>query len=196
MNIILFDGPERRELLPFTYTRPVAELRIGILSLREKWEKTLHADTSTKTAAYLNKKWPMDLAEENLFINPAFLPSEELVSRIDKLQPDEKLVWKGKPIAFLSRSDKDFDRSERKPIEVETPPLHIAHSWDLFTKNGEAIARDFDLLTDGRSSAALNDSVTAINRERIFIEEGARVNGASLNAENGPIYIGKNAEIM
>lgn len=196
MNSILFDGPERNDLLPFTFTRPVAELRIGILTLREKWERALNENTSTQTETYLSEKWPMDLAEENLFVNPAFLPSAELVTQINDLRPEEKLVCKGNPIAFLSHANNDISLGERKSIEVETPPLHIAYTWDLFAKNGEAIAQDFDRLTEGRISAGLNDTVTTINKEQIFIEEDAQVNYASLNASNGPIYIGKDAEIM
>lgn len=196
MNTILFDGPERKTLLPFTHTRPVAEIRIGILTLREKWERVLETSTSTQTEAYLAKKWPIHLGEENLFINPSFIPSEKLVEQIQDLNLDEKLVYENQPVAFKTKDEANTDDSKLSTVELRKKPLHLKNSWDIFAKNGEALQRDFDLLTEGRKSAKLNESVFALNKKNIFVEEGAKLNNASLNAENGPIYIGKNAEIM
>ncbi|MGA8853975.1 MAG: putative sugar nucleotidyl transferase, partial [Christiangramia sp.] len=95
MNYILFDGPSRNDLLPFTFTRPVADIRIGILTLREKWEKLLEAKTSTKTEEYLSGKWPIHLDEENIFINSSIVATPEIASKIKGLKSGEKLVHAG-----------------------------------------------------------------------------------------------------
>ncbi len=195
MNTILFDGPERKNLLPFTYTKPVAELRIGILTLREKWEKVLNCKTSTKTEKYLADKWKLKTEKENLYLNPAFLPDESLIKQIKSLKTEEKLVWNKAIVAFVARG-KNFDYVDFKNVEVKKEPLHITSSYDLFSKNEEAITRDFKLITTGRKSAEIPDSVFVKNKENIFIEEGAKLTNCSLNAENGFIYIGKNAEVM
>jgi len=195
MNTILFDGPERKNFLPFTYTRPVAELRIGILTLREKWEKFLNCKTSTKTEKYLSEKWSLKTAKENLYINPTFLPDEKLVKQIKSLKTEEKLIWENAVIAFVAKEE-NSDFTAFKSVEAKEKPLHIAYSHDLFSKNEEAISRDFQLLTKGRKSAEIPEDVFVKNKENIFIEEGAKLTNCSLNAENGFIYIGKNAEVM
>lgn len=196
MNIILFDGSERQTLLPFTFTRPVAEIRIGILTLREKWEYVLEDATSTKTEGYLAEKWPLKLADINLFINPAFLPSDQLIGQIKQLKPEEKLIFNQTTVAYLTQGKNTPDLSKMESIELEEKPIYIKNSWDIFSRNGEAIGRDFEMIKTGRKSQEINNSVFTINKENIFIEKGAKVNNASLNAENGPIYIGRNAEIM
>lgn len=196
MNTILFDGPERNNLLPFTFTRPVAEIRIGILTLREKWERVLKTKTSTQTETYLAGKWPIHRAEENLFINPSFIPSEKLVAQIQGLKDREKLVCDNQIVAFKSRGEAKTDSSKLNAVELSEKPLHLKNSWDIFSLNAEALKRDFVLLTKGRKSAELNGSVFSVNKKDIFVEEGAKISNTSLNAEDGPIYIGKNAEIM
>lgn len=195
-NIILFDGPERNTLLPFTFTRPVAEIRIGILTLREKWEKFLQVKTSTKTEDYLSKKWPLNLKEDNLFINPAFLPDKDLVKKIDALELEQKLVWEDKLIALRTQKHSVGEAENLKEIKINQEPLHIQFTYDIFSKNAEALSKDFDLLTAGRKSAEIPASVFTVNSSNIFIEEGAKLQNCSLNAENGPIYIGKHAEVM
>jgi len=195
-NIILFDGPERNTLLPFTFTRPVAEIRIGILTLREKWEKFLQVKTSTKTEDYLSKKWPLNLKEDNLFINPAFLPDKDLVKKIDALELEQKLVWEDKLIALRTQKHSVGEAENLKEIKTNQEPLHIQFTYDVFSKNAEALSKDFDLLTAGRKSAEIPASVFTVNSSNIFIEEGAKLQNCSLNAENGPIYIGKHAEVM
>lgn len=193
MNYILFDGPEREDLLPLTFTKPVAEMRIGILTLREKWERYT-GKTSTLTQDYLQEKWPIRLAEKNLFINPAFLPNDDLWNRINGLQTGEGLWCNGRIVAYASGKPVE-DFKKMKAVELEEEPMSIAHPWDIFEKNFEAIEADFKVLTKGRKSAPIPDSFYVVNREQIFVEEGARLYSGSLNAENGPIYIGKDAEI-
>ncbi|MCF4101793.1 GlmU family protein [Gillisia sp. M10.2A] len=196
MNYILFDGSARKKLLPFTYTRPVADLRVGILSIREKWEKNLGSTTSTITEDYLSEKWPMVEMPVNIMINASFLPTSELVEQVMKLQQNQAIFYEEDVVAFYALEDEEIDFDECTQIELEGKPFQIAHTWDLFSKNGEAIKADFQLLTQNRDSAPLSSSNNVINPENIFVEEGAKVEFATLNASNGPIYIGADAEIM
>ena len=198
MNYILFDGPSRRQLLPFTYTKPVADLRIGILSIREKWEKHLGNTTSTITEDYLADKYPMVEFEENVLINSAYLPTEKLVERIQDLTANQAIFDGEDIVAFYSSNteeDIDFDTYEQFDLE-ESAVFKIEHTWDLFSKNHTAIQLDFDLLTQDRKSAPIPKTVQTLNESAIFIEEGAKLNFCTLNASEGPIYIGKDSEIM
>ncbi|TYB77177.1 GlmU family protein [Bizionia myxarmorum] len=197
MNYILFDGPSRNNLLPFTFTRPVADIRIGILTIREKWEMYLDYTTTTVTEDYLSDKFPMVEMEQNVMINASYCPNHELVAMIKDLQ-ENQAIFKGEDvIAFFttdSQEEVDFDAYEA--IEYNEALLKVANTWDIFFKNGEAIQDDFDLITNGRQSEEIPEKTIVFNRANIFIEEGAKLPFCSLNAENGPIYIGKNAEIM
>lgn len=196
MNYILFDGNFRNQLLPFTYTRPVADIRVGILTIREKWEHFLETTTSTITEDYLSQRWPLVELEENIFINAAFLPSTALVAQIKALKKNEVLIYDDIYVAFKAAEDAEVDLDHLTPVDLTESPLIIQNTWDIFSKNSLAIEADFKLITAGRTSAEIPASVHCLGKENIFIEEGANVNMASLNAENGPIYIGKNAEIM
>ncbi|MCR9181654.1 MAG: GlmU family protein [Flavobacteriaceae bacterium] len=197
MNYILFDGPERNNLLPFTYTRPVALVRIGVLSLREKWEKILEASTSFETEKYLSHKFQIVELEKNIKINPAFIPSENLAGIVKNLKENQALFFEDQPIAYFYSIGQEVNFDTFEIIQyAHDDILKITHTWDIFRLNGEAIIRDFKLLTKGRTSQPIPDSVFCVNKEQIFLEEGAKVELASLNASSGPIYIGKDAEIM
>ncbi len=197
MNYILFDGAVRNQLLPFTYTRPVADIRIGILTIREKWERYLGSTTTTVTEDYLSERWPLVELEHNVLINGSFLPSEPLVGLIKQLKENQALFLEDEPIAFYSLEDQEVDFDAFEIIQyTQDDVLRIEHTWDIFSKNHEAIQRDFTLLTEDRTSQAIPETTVALHPERIFIEEGARLPLCSLNATEGPIYIGKNAEIM
>ncbi|WP_055437625.1 GlmU family protein [Lacinutrix algicola] len=197
MNYILFDGPARNQLLPFTYTRPVADIRVGILTIREKWEKHLLATTTTVTEDYLSEKWPMVELEANVMINASFLPTEILVDKIKNLKKNEAIFKDEEVIAFYTEEDQeDIDLETFDAIEYNEDVITIEHTWDIFAKNGEAIAQDFELLTKDRESQPIPKSNNIIAPENIFIEEGAKLEFATLNASTGPIYIGKDAEIM
>tara|TARA_R110000850_G_scaffold150497_1_gene273270 strand:- start:184417 stop:185592 length:1176 start_codon:yes stop_codon:yes gene_type:complete len=197
MNFILFDGPERNNLLPFTFTRPVADIRIGILSLREKWENFLQASTSTETEAYLSEKFPKEELDKNIKINPVFIPTENLSGIVKNLKENQALFFEDQPIAYFYSKHQDVNFDDFEVIQYSHDDvLKISHTWDIFRLNGEAMERDFKVLTKGRKSQPIPDSVFSFNKEHIFLEEGAKLTMASLNAENGPIYIGKNAEVM
>jgi UDP-N-acetylglucosamine diphosphorylase/glucosamine-1-phosphate N-acetyltransferase len=197
MNYILFDGPYRNNLLPFTFTRPVADIRVGILTIRQKWESYLELTTTTVTEDYLSEKFPMVEMEENIMINACFLPNLEVVAQLKILKQNQALFKDEDVIAFYVKEGEEVsDFSTFEAIEFEGDILKIEHTWDIFAKNGEAIAEDFDLITAGRTSEPIPASVNVLNAKNIFIEKGAQLNFVTLNASNGPIYIGKNAEIM
>jgi UDP-N-acetylglucosamine diphosphorylase/glucosamine-1-phosphate N-acetyltransferase len=197
MNYILFDGPHRTDLLPFTYTRPVADIRVGILTIREKWEAYLECTTTTVTEDYLSEKFPMVELEINVMINASYLPNNEIRTLVKSLKINQAIFKDEDVIAFCLEEGKEHeDFSKFEAIEFENDILQIKHTWDIFSKNGEAIQEDFELITKDRKSQAIPATVNTINPEHIFIEEGASLNFVTLNASSGPIYIGKDAEIM
>ncbi|WP_343330011.1 GlmU family protein [Polaribacter staleyi] len=197
MNYILFDGDVRNALLPFTYTRPVADIRIGILTIREKWEKHLGLTTTTVTEEYLEEKYPMVEMEENILINASFCPTESLVDKIKDLSKNEA-IFKGEDVIafYTSDSQEEVNFDEYTQIEFEEDLLQVKNTWDIFSLNAEAIQQDFDLITEGRESEPIPEGTRCINAENIFIEEGAEITFATLNASEGPIYIGKDAVIL
>ncbi|MSP84914.1 MAG: glucose-1-phosphate thymidylyltransferase [Flavobacteriaceae bacterium] len=197
MNYILFDGPCRNALLPFTFTRPVADIRIGILTIREKWEKYLGSTTTTLTEEYLSEKFPMVELEENVMINASYLPNPILVELVSNLERNQAVFKGDEVIAFYTQeSQEDVDFDQYDIIEFNGDCLTVEHTWDIFTKNDAAIREDFTLLTENRTSLSIPKSVNVISPENIFIEEGAKLEFVTLNASKGPIYIGKNSEIM
>jgi len=191
-NIILFD-PEmvRANLLPLTYTRPVALIRHGITTISEKWQRAIPGTYSYSTQDYLSKKYPMNVAADgdNLFIAGNIHPDKPLVDAIISLKPGEALTLGGEVIAR-----RDEVKSTK---EYAGEPLAINHVYDIFMLNDEAIRRDFAALTEGRKSQPLSDTCRLIgDPSLLFIEEGATVEGAILNVNKGPIYVGRDAEIM
>ena len=197
MNYILFDGPYRNNLLPFTYTRPVADIRVGILTIRQKWESYLEYTTTTVTEDYLADKFPMVEMAENIMINASFLPNAEVVALVKNLSHNQALFKDEDVIAFFAiEGEEVMDFSAFEAIDFEGDIIKIEHTWDIFSKNGEAIEEDFKFITKNRNSEAIPATVNTINPENIFIEEGSKLNFVTLNASSGPIYIGKDAEIM
>ena len=197
MNFVLFDGPFRNQLLPFTYTRPVADIRVGILTIREKWEKMLGTTTTTITEDYLSRKWPFVEMSENIMINASFLPTKSLQEQIVNLQQKQAIFDDdGEVIAFFALQDEEVDFHKCEKLDPVEKTIKIANTWDIFSKNDDALQADFELLTETEVSAPIPKSNNVICAENIFLEEGAKVEYASLNASAGPIYVGKDAEIM
>jgi len=199
-GFILFDDDRREALLPFTFTRPVSEIRIGILTITQKWERYLGSSTSFLTTGYLSKKYPQNTTGERFcLINGGVCPDKALVNAIMSLEAGEVLVHENVVLAGVmdklpaeTPSLSDFRVRIPYPNEV----LQVKHLWDIFRLNGEALTRDFDMLTLNRKSAPISSSNRTLNPSRIFIEEGARVECSTLNAEAGPIYIASDAEVM
>ena len=190
MNVILFDS-NRSNFYPLSYTRPISEFRIGILTIKEKWTH-YYKNISTKTEDYLVSKYPIRKQKENLWIDASVLPSKELKTELDSLRNGEVLESNGKIIAF-----KNLNYSFKNLNKINTSILvnSIENIWDIFADNGSEIEADFKLLTKARKSQKISDTNTVIGKH-IFVEKGAKISCSILNAENGPIYIGKNTEIM
>jgi UDP-N-acetylglucosamine diphosphorylase/glucosamine-1-phosphate N-acetyltransferase len=197
MNLILFDNPaDRIHLLPFTFTRPISTLRVGILTIREKWEAHLKLKASFLTDPYLQKRFPLVAQQDNLFINAAWCPSADAANVVRQLQSGEMLVQNETVLAWRSEEVRLPDPSFQSKIHQAATTL-INQVWKIFQENGQQIREDFQLLTSGRSSASIQDKYTIVyNEKNIFIEEGVQIRAAVLNAEDGPIYLGKNSVVQ
>lgn len=198
MNVILFDDNFKENLLPFTYTRPQADIRVGILTLREKWEKRLQTKTSSITEDYLSEKFPLYLEKQNLLIAGSVCPTDDLVEAVTQLKTGQSLFKNGIPIAHVVSSlpDSLLTYSGEK-IEYRGDCRFITQLYRIFTDNKEELLIDFDLITKNRKSQTLGSSNRVIgDKANIFIEEEAIVEAAIFNTDNSKIYIGKQAEIM
>ena len=199
-NIILFDDNEvRKHLMPFTYTRPTALLRVGITTISEKWQALLgEATYSYLTVRYLKKKFPLHARRSsNLMVAGHVIPTPALAKQVLDLQEGEALMVGEELIAF-NGSAHDYDSKHYSHIVYpKRKPIVIRHLYDIFEYNGTVLNQDFDRLTAGRESQPLSATNTVIgDAKRIFIEDGAYVEGAMLNTQGGPIYIGKDVEVM
>ena len=198
-QIVLFDDPALRgSLLPFTFTRPVAEIRVGILKISEKWQRYTGAEVSFLTQEYLQWKFPRT-SKAALAVNGAWLPEPDSLEILEKLEPGHAL-YSGKTLlaTYIGAAEKNLAfTSEKKVIQLTSEPVLVQKTWNIFQFNAAEIRKDFTLITKGRISQPIDDPYTRVyGSENIFIEEGAIIKAAVLNAENGPIYIGKNAEIQ
>ncbi len=204
-NIILFDDDNWEGLLPLTFTRPICELRVGILTIREKWEKHLEAEGSFITQDFLSEKFPIRIEEDNIIINSTVLPTPKLLKLIKQLGTNEAILEGDELLAArLTRDqfdslidDKGITELEGIDVSNDTDLIRrVTRPYDLFTHNDVELRNDFRLLTTNRKSEPISDSNKVINPENIFLEDGASVECAILNASTGPIYVGKNATIM
>lgn len=203
-NIILFDPDTRDQLLPLTYTRPVSEMRVGITTISEKWAQQFGGKVSYITQDYLSEKYPIEISDDNFVINGAVLPNPNLCKLIGELNNNEAFQKNGELIA--ARLDRlqfqnlieDNDIEELVGFELqETPFDSLNYAWDIFSLNNKAIRDDFNFLTQGRVSAPLSTTNQIVgDAALIFLEEGATVECSILNTQKGPIYIGRDAEIM
>ena len=203
MHILLFDDPAiRPHLLPFTFTRPVAALRCGILTLAEKWQHRLQASTvGYLTEQYLQAKFPAgEIGGAALVINGAVCPDDLLTQQVLALQPGEVLYCEqllvAAHLADASLVAELIQDGLKETRQTSEPVTTISRPWHLFLHNGAEIRRDFALLTKGRTSQPVGDAHTIVyGAENIFIEEGVKIRAAILNAEDGPIYLGKNSQV-
>jgi UDP-N-acetylglucosamine diphosphorylase/glucosamine-1-phosphate N-acetyltransferase len=198
MNVILFDQEAVwKNLLPLTFTRPVSEIRIGILTIKQKWDVWLKTTCSYSTQKYLTQKFPLSEKENSLFIASNVCPDIKLLETIAALKPKQALVKNNKLIAFIGASADIDNLGSLSKTEISFPVFEINNTWEIFQKNAEAIASDFEILTSGKKSQAISSSVTIIgDKNLVFFEAGAKAEACILNTTTGPIYIGKDAEIM
>lgn len=198
-HYILFDTPERDLLYPFSHTRPVAAIKAGLLTIREKWERWLNTGPiSYFTMDHLQAKYPLIKAPKEavtILLNGHLLPSQALLDVINELRPGQELYKDGRLLVKVI-SGEDFFSQTMERVNFEGDILRIDMPWQISQYNDAAIRDDFQLLTKGRTSAPISSTNQVIHAENIFLEPGAVVECSILNASTGPIYIGKNAHVM
>lgn len=198
MAIILFDDNAHQTLLPLTFTRPVADLRIGILTIAEKWGKYLKTDFSYHTQPYLSSKFHIKVGPDNLFINGSVCPDEQLLEAVDKLKIGQALMSGDKLLAIkLSEADAAAFETGTKYDEVvnyEGSPVILTYPEDIFKKNDGELRKDFELLTKGRTSAPISNTNVIIGND-FFAEEGAIADCSTFSTLNGPIYLAAKTEV-
>lgn len=205
MQLVLADDQHRDHLLPFTFTRPVADLRVGILTIRRKWELLLGFQSGSSTSltrSYLSEKYTPGTDTNCLLVNGALLPDDSTLRMIQALKPNQQLVWQDRVLAAMLHRD-ILAGSDYLKLAIEADPVHyigtpilVQRPWDIFTFNDSALRFDFALLTRNRRSEKISGNNQTNKPDDIFIEPGAKVECAILNAATGPIYIGKDAEVM
>ncbi len=207
MNLILFDNQFRSGMLPLTFTRPQAEIRIGILTVKEKWEAWMGTTASYLTDGALIGKYALVKQSDNIFVTAAALPNEQLVMAVSNLEFGQALVSDGVLIAVRG-SDFTYDEAQSNSVErfdvisYDSELILLDKVYQLIPYNKDQIKKDFELITRGRQSQLIDDTVSVVGSNKdpelvnqIFIEEGAEVEYCYLNPKEGPIYIGKNARI-
>ena len=198
MAIILFDDSAHQTLRPLTFTRPVAGLRLGILTIAEKWAKYLDLDYSWYTQPWLQGKFPIKIEDRNLFINGSFCPDETLIAAIKTLHGNEALKYNNRLVA-VKLNEKDAlnfspDAEFLHVVELGHHPVAITHPEDIFRNNDIELRKDFKLITEGRTSATISATNTIIGKD-FFAEEGAIAECSTFNTTNGPIYLAADTEI-
>jgi UDP-N-acetylglucosamine diphosphorylase/glucosamine-1-phosphate N-acetyltransferase len=189
MKIALADNGLHKRFAPLTLTRPVGDLRIGILTNTERWKLLANANIFYQTEAYLQGKYPAT-NDWDILVNAALIPSKEIAQSILTLPDNAALLYND---VELARKGNGSDKNEW----LGSQPLIISQRWHLYQLNDEALKQDFTLITKGRTSQPISSTNTIIgNPSHIFLEEGATVEACILNTNAGPIYVGKDAEIM
>jgi len=200
MHPVFFEDDTRIHLRPFTFTRPVAEIWLGMTTNRLRWERILGKTFSVFAENHLQKKYPPEFTDDNLLINSAVLPYHGVAERLACLEKREALVWDGKIIAVrLNGNDAgQFVLGKAPPLRTfpfEGTPLLMRHAWELYSMNRDVFLLDYALFTKNAYSASFPSHVTCIGQQ-IFIEEGAKLAPCIINTETGPVYIARHAEIM
>ena len=203
MEYILFDSTNRDRLLPFTHTRPVADIRCGILTMRERWEMLLGKAASTLTEDYLQKVFPVNESSDNLYLNGAVFGNSGLMDAINTLPLGKALAKDGLVIAARlaahEYSISDFHERIRSlsQLQYDGDIYSLNNVWDMFSLNDRALRDDYTIITKGRTSAPIPEGVTVTGKENLFIEDGARIYaGCIINAATGPVYIAKDTEVL
>jgi len=198
MQLVFSDAQFWDDFLPLTFTRPVAEMRCGILTFSERWQKLLDiSEISYLTEEYLQEKFRKPEKIESIFITPNFLPTENALEQIKNLKLGEALVYENELLAARINMENFSLNQIEKMTDIHEELLFFKRPTDLFSFNEKAIDFDFELLTRNRNSAELSGTNGFLGEAQdLFIEEGASVEFSTLNTKTGKIYIGKNAEVM
>lgn len=198
MQLVFSDAQFWEDFLPLTFTRPVAEMRCGILTFSERWQKLLDAsEISFITEDYLQEKFSKPEKKEGLFIVPNFLPTENVLNQIKELKLGEALVYENELLAAKVNMENFSLNQIEKMTDIHEELLFFKQPTDLFSFNEKAIDFDFELLTKNRNSQEFSSTNGFLgDKKDLFIEEGATIEFSTLNTKTGKIYIGKNAEVM
>jgi UDP-N-acetylglucosamine diphosphorylase/glucosamine-1-phosphate N-acetyltransferase len=198
MNVVLFDDEKVwQDLAPLTFTRPISEIRIGILTIKEKWDTSLETKCSYLTQNYLQKKFPLLNKQDTIFINATLCPTKELIVGIKELKAQEALLKNNKLLAFRGDISDLNNSAVWHKKEFQAFILEINRVWDIFQKNDVALKLDFENITQNRVSQNLSKTVTVIgDKNLIFLEEGAKAEACIFNTTSGPIYLGADSEVM
>ncbi|MDE7396490.1 MAG: glucose-1-phosphate thymidylyltransferase, partial [Muribaculum sp.] len=200
-NIILYDPSDLRDhLKPLTLTRPVAAIRFGIMTMAEKWHKATDATVYYHTADYLQSKYPdtPSPADTDLLIAANICPSAELIQHLSTATTGTAILTPdGTEIARIGHIQ------PVTTVTLSAAPLSFNSIPDIFNLNGDALLLDYRAITAGRHSQPLPANCTLIGQPfdadghpNLFIEEGATLNCSSINVTDGPVYIGRQAEVM
>jgi UDP-N-acetylglucosamine diphosphorylase/glucosamine-1-phosphate N-acetyltransferase len=203
-NIILSDRFTWSYLLPLTHTRPVADIRIGLRTIKEKWEEFCSGNISYQTETYLAPKYPILCEENNLIINASLLPETDIVNHINTLQDNEALYFENHFLAArISQKINDpedlsvlLSSCKTVPYHPTIPPQLLLRPWNILTLLTKETLSDIHFLSHNRVSQKLSDTNRIIGGHPVFVEEGAKAECAVFNTTNGPIYLGKNSEVM
>jgi UDP-N-acetylglucosamine diphosphorylase/glucosamine-1-phosphate N-acetyltransferase len=196
MRINLFDDSSWFSLRPLTFTRPVADLRLGIMTIAEKWGRYAADTPGYHTADYLSVKYAAD-PEAELFINGSVCPDEQLFEAIACLQTGEVLSKDTLILAYRIDGTQRISPDEAaclRPVPYSGSFTRIVYPEDIFRNNDAQLRADFNLLTRGRTSGRISATNTVLGDD-IFIEEGAVAECSTFNTLNGPVYLGKNSEV-
>ena len=200
MHLILFDDQSRAYLLPLTFTRPASDLRVGILTIAGKWEHELGISSSPLSADYLQGKYPCLTGEDNLLVNGVLLPDIQLIAAIRNLNQDQALLKEGVLLAVRTgkKQAENFNPGSwlDKGTEYGEKVSLVDQPWKIFSLNGQEIEADFNRLTKNRESGKLSPTVQVDRPEKVFVEPGFQGECFTVNASRGPVYLGKDSEIM
>jgi len=199
-----FCQPEN--LYPFTLTKQIQDIRVGILTIREKWENLLGVtsyDRLEDDYKDLDRSIHLEKISEDdicFMIHGNILPTPKLIKALKKLKDGEFISANGNTGVIFRFSKKEIQEPNKikvsKAITIREEVKSIQFPWDIFQLNDYAIRQDFNLLTEKRKSQKISKTNRVSNAGNIFIEKGAIVEHCVLNASEGPIYIGKNSLIM
>ncbi len=202
MNYILFDDNRKNNFLPFTHTRPIADIRCGILTMRHRWEKYLETTTTTLCDKYLQDVFPIQYQSQNVYINAAVVANANIIAAIQLLTHNQVLIQEDTIIAFCTDAaltnitELSTAAAQATKVFVEEDFIILENVWDIFSLNGKVMEADFELLTKERSSEPIPEWVTVVGNGKIFVEKGAIINPCVINTSAGSVYIGADAEVM
>lgn len=200
-SYIVFDDNSWFDLLPLTFTRPVSEIRIGILTIREKWEILTGHKLSWKTQDFLSRKYPFHAGRINILVNGSVIPDKNLISEINGLKPGE-ILSDGPFVVAACVHETDnpqnlnLEPEQLKTRQIKTEYVRISKPWHIFQLNGQVLKSDYHMITRNRNSAKVSKTNRVLMTDNVFVEEGARLEYVTINGETGPVYIGKDTEIM